>query len=45
MSEFNPAELKYYAIIFGVILLILFTYRKAVKKVRNDQEKCHKGGV
>jgi hypothetical protein len=39
MSEFNPAELKYYAIIFGVILLILFTYRKAVKKVRNDQEK------
>ncbi len=39
MSEFNPAELKYYALIFGVILVIVFAYRKAVKKVMSKQEE------
>jgi len=38
MSEFNPAELKYYALIFGVILLILIAYRQAVKKVQRNRE-------
>jgi len=42
MSNFNPEELKYYALIFGVILLILFTYRKAMKKINSDQEKKRK---
>jgi hypothetical protein len=39
MSEFNPAELKYYALIFGVILLIVFAYRKAIKKVQSKQQE------
>ena len=39
MSEFNPGELKYYALIFGVILLLLFAYRRAVKKVQGDRAK------
>lgn len=39
MSEFNPAELKYYALIFGVILLIVFAYRKAIKKVQTKQQE------
>ena len=38
MSNFNPEELKYYALIFGVILLVVFLWRKAVRKVRKDQE-------
>lgn len=38
MSNFNPEELKYYALIFGVILLVVFLYRKAIKKVQKDQE-------
>jgi len=42
MSNFNPEELKYYALIFGVILLLLFTYRKAMKKINSDQEKKRK---
>jgi hypothetical protein len=42
MSEFNPAELKYYGLIFGVILLILIAYRQAVKKVQRDRETKHK---
>jgi hypothetical protein len=37
MSNFNPEELKYYALIFGVILLVVFIYRKAIKKVREKQ--------
>lgn len=39
MSNFNPEELKWYALIFGVILLIVFIYRKATKKVISDREK------
>lgn len=42
MTEFNPAELKYYALIFGVILLILISYRQAVKKVQRNRETMHK---
>ena len=42
MSEFNPAELKYYALIFGVILVILIAYRRAVKKVQRDRETRNK---
>lgn len=42
MSEFNPAELKYYALIFGVILLILIAYRQAVKKVQRNKETRQK---
>jgi len=42
MSDFNPAELKYYALIFGVILLILLGYRQAVKKVQHNREARHK---
>jgi hypothetical protein len=38
MANFNPEELKYYALIFGVILLVVFIYRKAMKKVLRDQE-------
>jgi uncharacterized membrane protein len=38
MSNFNPEELKYYALIFGVILLVVFLYRKAIRKVQKDQE-------
>lgn len=38
MPNFNPDELKYYALIFGVILLIVFIWRKAVRKVRSDKE-------
>lgn len=38
MPTFNPDELKWYALIFGIILLIVFAYRKAMKKVRSDQE-------
>ena len=38
MSEFNPAELKSYALVFGVILLILIAYRRAVKKVQRNRE-------
>jgi len=37
MSNFNPDELKYYALIFGVILLVVFIYRKSIKKVREKQ--------
>lgn len=37
MPTFNPDELKWYALIFGVILLLVFTYRKAMKKVQKDQ--------
>jgi hypothetical protein len=42
MSEFNPAELKYYALIFGVILLILIGYRQAVRKVQQNRDGRHK---
>ena len=42
MSEFNPAELKYYILIFGVILLILIAYRQAVKKVQRSRETKQK---
>lgn len=42
MSEFNPAELKYYALVFGVILLILIAYRQAVKKVQRNRETRQK---
>jgi len=42
MSQFNPDELKYYALIFGVILLILISYRQVVKKVQRSQETRHK---
>jgi TRAP-type C4-dicarboxylate transport system permease small subunit len=42
MSEFNPAELKYYALIFGVILLILIAYRQAVKKVQRNRDAGYK---
>jgi hypothetical protein len=38
MSGFNSDELKYYALIFGVVLLLVYAYRKATKKVRKDQE-------
>ncbi len=38
MSGFNSDELKYYALIFGVVLLLVYAYRKAIKKVRKDQE-------
>ena len=43
MSEFNLGELKYYALIFGVILLILIAYRQAVKKVQRDRETKIRG--
>ncbi len=43
MSNFNPEELKYYALIFGVILLVVFLYRKAIRKVQKDQEAKLKG--
>ena len=42
MSQFNPDELKYYALIFGVILLILISYRQVVKKVQRSPETRHK---
>jgi hypothetical protein len=38
MAEFNPAELKYYALIFGVILLIVYAYRRAIKKVQSKHQ-------
>lgn len=38
MSEFNPEELKYYLLIFGVILMILIAYRRAVKKVQGKRD-------
>lgn len=43
MPTFNPDELKWYALIFGVMLLIVIAYRKAMKKVRGDQEAKMKG--
>jgi len=39
MPTFNPDELKWYALIFGVILLLVFAYRRAVKKVQKKQEE------
>ena len=42
MTEFNFGELKYYALIFGIILLILIAYRQAVKKIQRNQEARHK---
>ena len=43
MTTFNPEELKYYALIFGIILLVIVLYRKAIKKVNTMQEGKLKG--
>ena len=38
MSESIQSELKYYLLIFGIILLIVFLSRKAFRKVIRDRE-------
>lgn len=38
MDGLNLTELKYLLLIFGIIFLAIFLVRKAVKKVKNEQE-------